>query len=457
MSSAAKTVAIVGGGPVGLAAAAHALERGLEPVVLETGAGAGHAVRQWSHVRMFSPWHYNIDRASERLLLAEGWNMPEPDVYPTGGELLERYLEPLARRTRLKEHIHTGARVVSIARAGFDKVKSAGREAAPFEVRYRNGKGASTLTAHAVIDASGTWDTPNPAGANGIDAIGEREHAERIAYGMPDVLGAERTRYAGRTVAVLGAGHSAAGVILDLARLKEAEPATRIVWLLRGDNPEKSFGGGANDRLAARGELGAAFGGLVRAGGVAVETAFRLAHISRAGGRLRLGAGPSRNGRHVEADELIVATGLRPDLSFLRELRIALDPALECPPALAPLIDPNVHSCGTVRPHGARELAQPEPGFYFAGMKSYGRAPTFLLMTGYEQVRSIAADIAGDKEAAARVELVLPETGVCSRPLVPAAAGAGCCGGPPPASAPDACCVKDAEAKAAGTRGCGCS
>jgi hypothetical protein len=119
----------------------------------------------------------------------------------------------------------------------------------------------------------------------------------------------------------------------------------------------------------------------------------------------------------VLADELIVATGFRPDLSFLRELRLALDPALECPPELAALIDPNLHSCGTVRPHGARELAQPEHGFYFAGMKSYGRAPTFLMLTGYEQVRSIMAEIAGDHEAARRVELVLPETGVCSRPL----------------------------------------
>ncbi|HEX6610725.1 MAG TPA: FAD-dependent oxidoreductase, partial [Hyphomicrobiaceae bacterium] len=159
---------------------------------------------------------------------------------------------------------------------------------------------------------------------------------------------------------------------------------------------------------------------------------------------------------HVEVGELIVSTGFRPDLSFVRELRISLDPALECPPMLAPLIDPNVHSCGTVRPHGARELAQPEPGFYFAGMKSYGRAPTFLMMTGYEQARSIIADIAGDKEAAERVELVLPETGVCSRPVTQGAQAEGCCGGPAPAEA-DACCKQDADAKAAGAKGCGCS
>ena len=454
--SSSKTVAVIGGGPVGLAAASHALGRGLKPVVLEVGDKVGHSVRLWSHVRMFSPWTYNVDKAAEALLREEGWNSPEPDRYLTGGELVTQYLEPLATRTRLSEHIQTSARVVSVARVGFDKVKTVGRENAPFEVRYQNGNGPSTLRANAVIDASGTWDTPNPAGVNGLQAIGEAANATRIAYGMPDVLGARRSRYANKVVAVLGAGHSAVGTILDLAQLKTDEPATEIVWMLRGDTPEKSFGGGANDKLAARGELGKVFARLVRGGGVRVEAAFPLTHITLTADKLRLGAGSACCGRHVEADELIVATGFRPDLSFLRELRTALDPALECPPILAPLIDPNLHSCGTVRPHGARELAQPEPGFYFAGMKSYGRAPTFLMMTGYEQVRSIMADIAGDPEAAEPVELVLPETGVCSGPVAASSASEGCCGGPAPVGV-DACCQQDAVAKEAGAKGCGCS
>ena len=259
----------------------------------------------------------------------------------------------------------------------------------------------------------------------------------------------------GKSVAVLGAGHSAIGTLIDLARLKDEEPDTRIVWLLRGDNPEKSFGGGANDQLAARGELGRIFAELVGAGRLGVEARFALTHIALSGSKLRLGAGSACCGRHVEVDEMIVATGFRPDLSFLGELRISLDPALECPPILAPLIDPNLHSCGTVRPHGARELAQPEPGFYFAGMKSYGRAPTFLTMTGYEQVRSIVAEIAGDHEAAQRVELVLPETGVCNGPG-PTLAGSDCCGGPA-VKDDSACCRADETAKAQGQAGCGCS
>jgi thioredoxin reductase len=424
-----KTVAILGAGPVGLAAAAHALERGLEPVVLEAGPQAAHAVLQWGHVRMFSPWKYNIDKAAERLLKTIGWNAPAPGDYPTGRELVEQYLEPLATHTSLKDCIHTSSRVTAIGRAGFDKMRSKGRALEPFTIRYQNGK-ADQRKADAVIDATGTWFSPNPAGADGLAAIGEEPNHPQIAYGMPDLFGRDRLRYAGKTVAVLGAGHSAIGTLIDLARLQTEAPATEVVWLLRGATPEKAFGGGADDKLAARGALGAAFATLVGSGQIRIEAGFKVSHVGSEGARLRVATGPAQCCRSVILDQLVVATGFRPQLDFLREVRIALDPAVESPPALAPLIDPNVHSCGTVRPHGARELAQPEPGFYFAGMKSYGRAPTFLMLTGYEQVRSIMAEIAGDHDAAAKVELELPETGVCSGPgpAPIASTASGCCG-----------------------------
>jgi hypothetical protein len=421
---------------------------------LEAGAEIGHAVHQWGHVQLFSPWEYNVDRAAERLLVKTGWNSPDPTQYPTGAELLERYLTPLATKTELERHIRTSSRVTDISRVGFDKLKTKGREGAPFEIRYQNGQGPKLVRADAVIDASGTWNSPNPAGANGLRAIGEQDVVDRISYAMPDVLGKDRARYAGKRVAVLGAGHSAIGTLTDLAQLKAEVPGTEAIWLLRGDDPSKAFGGGANDKLVARGELGAQFAALVAAGKIEVEAEFRVSHLSGEGARLRVGAGSNCCGRNVVVHELIVATGFRSDLSFVRELRIQLDPAIECPIALAPLIDPNEHSCGTVRPHGARELAQVEPGFYFAGMKSYGRAPTFLMITGYEQVRSIAAEIVGDAESAQRVELMLPETGVCNRTAVSGASE--CCGGPAPASS-DACCVVDAAAKQEGKSGCGCS
>ncbi|WP_330969992.1 hypothetical protein, partial [Lysobacter sp. A3-1-A15] len=155
-------------------------------------------------------------------------------------------------------------------------------------------------------------------------------------------------------------------------------------------------------------------------------------------------------------DEIVVATGFRPDTALLSELRIQLDHGTQAPAALAPLIDPNLHSCGSVRPHGAVELAHPDPGVYIVGMKSYGRAPTFLLATGYEQVRSVSAALAGDWDAARRVELVLPETGVCITDVSDedtTPPGIGCCGGPAPAGT-DACCLHDAQAKQAGQSRC---
>jgi cation diffusion facilitator CzcD-associated flavoprotein CzcO len=159
----AKTVAIVGSGPVGLAAAAHVFERGMTPIVLEAGPVPAHAIRQWQHVQLFSPWEYNVDKAAARLLSGTGWNSPDPHIYPTGRELLEQYIDPLTTKTVLRDVIQTSSRVSAIGRVGFDKAKTKGRETAPFEVRYENGQGPKSLRADAIIDASGTWASPNPA------------------------------------------------------------------------------------------------------------------------------------------------------------------------------------------------------------------------------------------------------------------------------------------------------
>ena len=288
--SEAKTVAIIGAGPVGLAAAAHVLERGLQPIVLEAGDNVGHAMRQWGHVQLFSPWEYNIDKAAARLLATTGWNSPEPDQYPTGAEMVERYLEPLADTHRAQaphphlqpRHRHQPCRL----RQAQDQGPRNRAVRNPVSERAR----PEIVKADAVIDASGTWHSPNPAGANGLPAIGETEAADRIAYGMPDVLGKDRARYAGKTVAVLGAGHSAIGTLTDLAKLAEQAPETRPIWLLRGNDPAKAFGGGANDKLVARGELGAAFAALVTAGRIKVESEFRVSHLIADGPRLVVGA-----------------------------------------------------------------------------------------------------------------------------------------------------------------------
>lgn len=439
------TVAILGAGPVGLAAAAHVLERGLTPLILEQGPEVGNAVRAWGHVPMFSDWSLNTDAAAFRRLATTGWTSPDPHAYPTGDALVSDYLEPLA--ATLGRWLHLQHKVIGVYRDGLDKVRDAGREEASFLIETDGPVGSEMFRADAVIDATGTWFQPNPGG-NGRAVPGEVGHP-KVTYGMPDAAGTVRDRFQGKRVAVLGGGHSAVGNLIALASL----PGTKPIWLCRATATTRALGGGADDQLSARGSLGLEIAAMAAAGRVSVETGFRLSAIEGIDPLVALSA----DGRRIVGDELVISTGFRPDLSLFRELRVALDPALECPPALAPLIDPNQHSCGTVRPHGAAELAHPEPGFWIAGMKSYGRAPTFLMATGHEQVRSIVAKIAGDDAAAARVDLVLPETGVCSGPgtRTAQAVAATCCDGPAKGRA-DACCAADENAKESGASGCGC-
>ncbi|ONI84749.1 flavoprotein [Saccharothrix sp. ALI-22-I] len=419
------SVVVVGAGPVGLAAAARLLERGLRPLVLEAGPQAGAAVAQWRHVRLFSQWSELIDPAARRLLEGTGWRAPNPDGYPTGEEWAAQYLVPLAEA--LGDHVRVNARVVGVARRGRDRVVDAGRDSEPLTVHVEGGE---RITARAVVDASGTWGSPNPLGGDGLPAAGEREAADRIGYRVPDVVN-EVERYAGKRIAVAGSGHSALTALVTLADLAERHPGTHVTWLLRRGTVGAVFGGGEADQLPARGALGLKAQAAAKAGHVEVVTGFRTAAVERDGDRVVL---VSQDGHRLDpVDEVVSLTGFRPDHSWLSEVRLDLDPVLQAPTKLAPLIDPNAHSCGTVYPHGANELRHPEPGVYLVGMKSYGRAPTFLALTGFEQVRSVVAEIAGDHESAAKVELTLPETGVCGGSGVfdiaePESSG-GCCGG----------------------------
>ncbi|MEJ7650807.1 MAG: NAD(P)-binding domain-containing protein [Nakamurella sp.] len=411
-------VVVIGGGPVALAAAAHLLEQGLEPLVLERGPAVGAAISQWGHVRLFSPWAYDIDAAAARLLAPTGWQRPADGGLPTGAELVEQYLAPLAATDALASRIRTGTTVTVVSRQGMDKTRTIGRERRPYLVRTVTTDGqVEDVLAAAVIDASGTWGHANPLGASGLPAHGEDTAAPWIAPALPDVLGRDRARFAGKRVLVVGMGHSAASTLLALVKLREEESATTITWAIRGRSPARLFGGGSGDGLPARGALGSHLKGAVRSGSIVLQKEFTITALTAPdypAGMLTV-SGAGRDGdQSFEVDVLVGATGFRPDLAMLREVRLDLDPGVEAPARLASLIDPNFHSCGTVPPHGARMLAHPDENFYLAGSKSYGRAPTFLLATGYEQVRSIAAALAGDHEAAERVELLLPETGVCS-------------------------------------------
>ncbi|MEU0669167.1 FAD-dependent oxidoreductase [Streptomyces lavendulocolor] len=435
-TSALPTV-VIGAGPVGLAAAAHLVERGLEPLVLEAGPAAGTAVREWGHIRLFSTWAELVDPAAEKLLAPTGWTAPDGATYPTGADWAERYLQPLAGV--LGERVRLGARVTGVSRLGRDRIVDADRDTQPFTVHVTHADGTEErLLARAVIDASGTWSTPSPIGGDGLPALGERAAADRVSYRVPDLKDpAVRSRHAGKRTAVIGSGASAFTALAALADLATSEDGagTHTTWILRRGIGGSTFGGGEADQLPARGALGLAAKAAVDDGHADAVTGFRTTAVERAGEQLVLVA---EDGRRLDpVDEVVVLTGLRPDLSFLSELRLGLDERLQAPLELAPLIDPNVHSCGTVYPHGVKELTHPEKDVYLVGMKSYGRAPTFLAMTGYEQVRSIAAALAGDQEAAERVELTLPETGVCGGAglfdepeAATAESGGGCCASP---------------------------
>lgn len=460
--NAMQPVAVIGAGPVGLAAAAHLVQRGLPFMLLEAASDVSASFAGVRHVRLFSPWRFNVDRTARALLADAGLDVPDGDRLPSAAELIDDYLAPLAHLPSIRSQLHLQHRVSAISRAGADKVRTRQREALPFVLRVHTPDGERDWLASAVIDATGTWHTPNALGVHGLPALGEAAHSARLAHGMPDILGTERACYAGRRVLVVGAGHSAAGNLLSLVELKREVPDTRIAWAVRGNDAQRLYGGGSNDGLAARGALGSRLREHVLAGHIELRTGFAVRAIEARGDGLRLLPAAAAIAPIDAVDEIIVATGSRPDLTLARELRVRLDPWLESTDALAPLIDPNEHSCGTVRPHGFRELAhEHEPGYFAIGAKSYGRAPNFLLATGYEQARSVVAWLAGDRAAAEDVQLDLPQTGVCStdlRETLPsgeATVAQGCCGGPPRTKAL-ACCVHDEIALEVSGRGCGC-
>jgi len=420
-------VAILGGGPVGLAAAAHLARRKMPFILFEAGDSIGHNFLSWGHVRVFSPWKYNIDKMAEELLLASGWTAPNKEGLPTGKELVEEYFMPFAQLPAIAPGIHLKTKVLSVGRKGLDKMKTHGREHRPFSIKVIQNNEVKYYEASAVLDATGTWNQPNPIGSGGVFAEGEQDLGEHIFYGIPNVKGESIDRYKEKNIVVVGGGHSAINALLDLAEVQEQYPATKLNWVLRKADVSMVYGGQDADALEARGALGIRIEKLVNSGKLNIYTPFHILKLFKTEKGIQIEG--DLNGKTesiVGVDEIISNTGARPNLNMIREVRTDLDAALESVFDLAELIDPNIHSCGTVRPHGEAELRHPEKDFYIVGSKSYGRAPTFLMATGYEQVRSVVAYLAGDFDAAKKVELDLPQTGVCNSGA--GLEGASCCG-----------------------------
>lgn len=430
MTSSALPVAVIGAGPIGLAAAAELVAREQDVIVLERGQRAADAVRKWGHVRLFSPWSEVTSPTAVTLLEAAGWEHPDRTAYPTGADWTRDYLEPLAQL--LGERVRTSSQVIGVARLDRDLLVDSGRDEQPFVLHVGRSDGThDRVLARAVIDCSGTWASPNPLGAEGYPAAGEGAATGQVLHGMPDPVH-DLTRFRGASSAVVGSGASALTALIALTSPPLHTADSRVVWVVRRGAVGSAFGGGELDELPARGALGTRVRTAVQEGLVEVVTGFRVSAVEGHGRQVALWAA---DGRHIDGlDQVVGATGFRPDLTFLSEVRLDLDPRLQAPTALAPGIDPNLHSCGSVQPHGYDVLAQPEGELFLAGMKSYGRAPSFLAMTGHEQVRSIAAALAGDLAAARAVELQLPDTGVCGGAGLfdeEPGAGGGCCGTDP--------------------------
>lgn len=402
MSSSHEPVAIIGAGPIGLAAAAHLQAQGLTTQVFESGPAVGHNIRTWGHVQLFSPWSMNIDACAAELLQSSGWTAPHDDECPTGEALVRDYLAPLSRVPSIRACLRLDTRVTAVSRRQHDKMKTPGREQAPFVLRVVDTEGEHDVRAASVIDTSGTFQHPAPLGCHGIAARGEAALTDHIRYGLPDVLGESRSRYAGRRVMVVGGGHSAFNALRDLVELAEHSPDTRVLWAIRRESTEGMFCGAADDSLPERGRLACTISDMIDRGAIEVHCGTRIDAVEKTDDGVQVHNGPTQPGQQTVpvVDEIIAATGFRPDNALLAELRVELDSATDSPVALAPLIAPNVHSCGSVGAHGAPELSHPEPGLYIAGIKSYGRAPTFLLRTGYQQVASIAAALADNHGSA---------------------------------------------------------
>jgi hypothetical protein len=397
------TLAIVGAGPIGLEAALAALDAGLDVHVFERGEPGAH-VLAWGHVRMFTPWRMNIGSASRAHLERSGWAPPAAGDCPTGAEYVEGYLQPLARLPELAGRLHLHAQVVHIGRRGLLKADlpgEGGRRRHPFRILVRDPGGReSFLHTFSAIDASGVFGQPNWAGDGGIPARSELYLAPQLSYHPDDVLGLARERYAGRRTLVVGAGTSAATTVASLARLARDAAGTHVVWATRGAVDEL-FPAIADDPLSERHALYTRAREMARGGDEHVSpignSRIEGFEFNSATHRYRVTLMVGEQPRVEEVERVIVNTGYGPDDSLYRELQVHECYASRGPMKLsAALAGAGAGECLTVPSFGADVLSNPEPDFFILGHKSYGRNPSFLLATGFEQVSDVVTRLTSD-------------------------------------------------------------
>ncbi|HYO14026.1 MAG TPA: FAD-dependent oxidoreductase [Thermoanaerobaculia bacterium] len=386
-------IAILGAGPTGLEAALAAADGGFPFTLYEAAPGVAGNVRAWGHVRLFTPWEMNVSPRMRRHLEAAGIEVPDSSGCPTGRELVERTFEPVAGLREISPNLRLGTRVLAVGREGLlkhEEIATAERGRRPFRILVAGPDGRERIDkADVVIDTTGTWGWPNSLGDSGIPAVGERSFDGEIRRHLPD-LSREAGHWAGRTVLLAGAGHSAQTAVRDLAELAKEAPGTRVIWLLR--SPEPCWDTGEGDPLPERAALAAAAAGLAAGASPAVEVrrGAVVEEIARPDGRfevtLRNGAGRER----VLVDRILSLTGYVGDHELYRQLQVHECYATCGPIKLsAALLGAGSSDCLAQTSQGAETLTNPEPGFFLLGGKSYGRNNSFLMRTGWEQVGEV--------------------------------------------------------------------
>jgi len=386
-------IAILGAGPTGLEAALAAAEAGLPFKVYEAAPSVAGNVRAWGHVRLFTPWEMNVSPRMRRHLEAAGRAVPGGSECPTGNDLAERLFEPLGALPEIAPNLRLGTRVLGVGRQGLlkhEEIATPERGRHPFRLLIADGSGREwTETADVVIDATGTWGHPNTLGDGGIPAPGERSLAGEIRRDIPD-FPTERADWAGKTILLAGAGHSAQTAVRALAGLAKETPGTRVVWALR--NPEPSWGTHEGDPLPDRASLAATAAEIAGGASPAVEAkrGVVVEEMAKPDGRfeivLRNGADPER----IAVDRILSLTGAVGDHGLYRPLQVHQCYATCGPIKLsAALLGVGSSDCLAQTTHGADTLTNPEPNFFILGAKSYGRNNTFLMRIGWEQVGEV--------------------------------------------------------------------
>lgn len=390
-------LAVLGAGPVGLDAALGGLEAGFEVTVYEAGARPSANLRDWGHVRLFSPWSMNVSSRMRAHLATLGVPLDvDETASPTGHELADAVLDPLWERSPVASGLKLGARVIAVGREGVLKHEEIGAPARgrrAFRILLREPHGREWVEpADVVIDCTGKYGNPNTLGDAGIPAPGEAALAERIERTLPDVR-SNSAAWKGRTILLAGAGHSAQTVARDLAEVADA--GMRVIWVLRKEAP--GWGAVQDDPLPARRELTGTAASLHAGASTAIETGTGTVvnGLAPDNGRVRVQL-RHRDGRleEVRADRVLSLTGGVGDHSIYRQLQVHECYATSGPMKLsAALLAEDVPDCLAQGSHGVEALKNPEPNFFVLGDKSYGRNNTFLLRVGWQQVDEVFEEL----------------------------------------------------------------